>query len=168
MPGEKLLVTRHKVRKSKLSEIEYDPFSDAPEDTVVEPVKKTPAKKQAPRPEPTGEGKVTLTLKGGAGFDAPWIVIHAADIPDAYLQLSGDNAALLVELMEKVKKAGVHFAGQPSQPVRSTAPQGQQPPAGAPECPPGWTFKSGVSKAGKPYQGFFPPRGDESKPIFFN
>lgn len=162
-----------------MTEVEVDPFTDVA-DTAEdqgfdapppEAPKKVPAKKAAAKPavEP-GEGKVTLTLKGGSGFDAPWIVIHAADIPDAYEQLSGDNAALLVEVMGKLKKASVFFVGTDNKGNIRTAPAAAAtPPAGAPECPPGWEFKSGTNKnTGKPWKGFFPPRGDDTKPIFFN
>jgi hypothetical protein len=171
---------------------EVDPFADVA-DTAEdqgfdapppEAPKKVPAKKPVVKPAVStdADGKVTMTLKGGSGFDAPWVVIHAADIPDAYEQLSGDNAALLVEVMNKVAKASKYFNGlylvgtdtngniQTSAGPRQGAPrQSQQPPAGAPECPPGWEFKSGVSKnTGKPWKGFFPPRGSDEKPLFFN
>lgn len=164
-----------------------DPFAD--EDTIITEVdvatespfdespaeapKKAAVKKVAVKPATTREdGKVVLTLKGGSGFDAPWIVIHAMSLDDAYEQVSGDNAALLAKVMERTAAAAKHFgtfkpAAPAGAPAQSRAPQ-QQPPANAPDCPPGWEFKSGVSKAGKAYKGFFPPRGDESKPIFFN
>lgn len=158
-----------------------DPFSDVAATTVDELIqdfdapppeapKKAPAKKAVVKPAvEESDGKVTITLKGGSGFDAPWIVIHASDIPDAYLQLSEDNAALLVELMGKVKKAGAFFSGGNGSAARPAPAAAQQPPAGAPECPPGWEFKSGTNKnTGKPWKGFFPPRGDDTKPIFFN
>ena len=158
-----------------------DPFADVTDTAAAEvedqgfdaPPPEAPkkaAKKAAPKPvvAPEGDGKVTITLKGGAGFDAPWIVIHATDIADAYEQLSGDYAAILVELMGKVKKAGTFFSGGNGAAPRPAAPaQAQEAPAGAPECPPGWTYRSGVGKTGKPYKGYFPPRGDDTKPIFF-
>ena len=54
---------------------DVDPFVDVPVDDSPEPFteepKKAAPKKAAPKKaEPIpGEGKVTLTLKGGAGFD---------------------------------------------------------------------------------------------------
>jgi hypothetical protein len=134
-----------------------DPFAD----TTVE------VKEPGVRPAPNSNDEVVVTLKGGAGFDAPWIVIHAADIPAAYEQFTGDHGALLADLMVKVKAAAQHFSGSGGG-AAPAAQAAKQPPAGAPDCPPGWQFRSGVSKAGKPYKGFFPPRGDESKPIFFD
>ncbi len=156
---------------------EVDPFADVADTSEAqgfdapppEAPKKVPAKKAAVKPAVDSDGKVTITLKGGSGFDAPWIVIHASDIPDAYEQLSDDNAALLVELMGKVKKAGAFFSGGNGQAGRPAPAAAAAPPAGAPECPPGWEFKSGTNKnTGKPWKGFFPPRGDDTKPIFFN
>lgn len=137
-----------------------EPPAEAPKKAAVKKVAK-------PTVESNREG-VTITLKGGAGFDAPWIVIHATSLDDAYEQVSGDNAGLLAKLMDRTANAASYFSGlkKPAAPAERPAPQ--QPPANAPDCPPGWEFKSGVSKAGKPYKGFFPPRGDDSKPIFFN
>lgn len=148
---------------------EDSPFDEPP----AEAPKKAAVKKVAGKPASTREdGKVVLTLKGGSGFEAPWIVIHAMSLDDAYEQVSGDNASLLAKVMERTAAAAKHFGTfKPAPAGAATAtvsrPQ-QQPPANAPDCPPGWEFKSGVSKAGKAYKGFFPPRGDESKPIFFN
>lgn len=174
---------------------EFDPFADAPEDEAqseptqepVEapaPAKKAPAKKSIgavsvdvkPNLLPLDEGKVVLTFKGGTGFDAPWIVIHAKDLQDAFDQVSGDNVELLKKLMEHSNSAGKYFTGlgggKPSQgaPARQAAPApAQQPPAGSPPCPgDGWVYKSGVGRCnGKPWQGWMPPRGSDEKPVFF-
>ena len=163
-------------RKSKLSDV--DPFSDVPVDTEApEPFTEPEPKKAAPKKvaakkqevEVSGDGKVTITLKGGAGFDAPWIVIHAADIPDAYLQLSGDHAALLVELMDKVKKAGAHFAGGASKGLQVPAPvrPGNEAPPGTVGAPgPDWTYKTGVGKNGKTWKAWMPPRGSDEPPVW--
>ncbi len=156
---------------------DIDPFADVVADTdAPEPFTEAPAKKAAPKkvtPKAevvAGEGKVTITLKGGAGFDAPWIVVHAADIPDAYLQLSGDNAALLVELMEKVKKAGAHFSGGSAKSGSSggaPARPGNEAPEGTAEAPgPDWTYKTGVGKNGKTWKAWMPPRGSSENPVW--
>lgn len=120
----------------------------------------------------TTTAKITSTYKGGSGFDAPWIVIHSDTLEDALEQAKNP---VLKELMEATQAGGKHFASMGNSApaaggnARSGQPQGSQtPPAGAPDCPPGWSYKEGVSKAGKAYKGFFPPRGDESKPLFFN
>lgn len=142
---------------------ETNPFDEPP----AEAPKKPAVKKVAAKPD-TNEGKVSITLKGGAGFDAPWVVIHAVSLEDAYEQVSGDNAGLLAKIMDRTASAASYFSGLRTPAAPAQKPAAQQAPAGAPECPPGWEFKSGVSKAGKPYKGFFPPRGDDTKPIFFN
>ena len=122
------------------------------------------------RPVATSDGKVVLTFKGGTGFDAPWIVIHAADLQDASDQVNGSNGALLADLMGRVQKAGVHFAGLAApKAAGASAPSGggQRAPQGAQSAPGGeekfcshgaMQFRSGVSKSnGKAWKGFFCP-----------
>lgn len=123
------------------------------------------------------EGKVVVTLKGGPGFEAPWIVIHAGSPAEADALLNTE----MLELMGKVQRAAETFRG--SAPVSSGAPapntrpsqpaQSTQAPAGAPESPgPGWEFKTGVTKAGrnagKPWKAWMPPRGSSESPVFFD
>jgi hypothetical protein len=144
---------------------DFDPFEDAPVDEVVEqPTPKKPPTKKAVAP---GEGKLTLTLKGGAGFDSPWIVIHATDVDDALDQVSGDNAAKLAKLMDATRKAANHFGGSaPAKPA--PAPQAAtEAPAGTPEAPgPDWVYKTGVGKNGKTWRAWMPPRGSDAEPVW--
>ena len=160
-----------------------DPFATAPADEVEAPAETPPApepdKKATPKKAsvtvdvkpnilPVGEGKVVVTLKGGSGFDAPWIVIHAASVEDAEAQLDAN----LAKLMEKTQKASSHFAGlgvfnggPPTRQERQPAPaEAQGAPGGETRvCRHGdMRFKSGISKAGKPYQAFFCPSGDRN------
>jgi len=163
----------HRKVTSKLTD--FDPFENAPVDAADEPFeqpaapKKVPAKKAA-AVTPTGEGKLTLTLKGGAGFDSPWIVIHAADVDDALDQVSGDNAAKLAKLMDETRKAANHFAGSaPAKPAAGRpAPQSAgEAPAGTPEPPgPDWVYKTGVGKNGKTWKAWMPPRGSSESPVW--
>ncbi|QHB38079.1 ribonucleoside reductase class II [Mycobacterium phage Noelle] len=146
--------------------------------------KKAPAKKAAAKAAPakaaaaSGEGKVVLTFKGGSGFDAPWIVIHAEDLDDALAQVTNQGDTLGA-LMTRVQNAGQHFAGMaPAKSGggnsggggggRSNAPRGaQEPPAGTPPAPgPDWTYKSGTGKNGKPWSAWMPPRGSDEKPVW--
>lgn len=156
-----------------------DPFAaPAPEPEPAAsalPVEKPAA--TAARPS-LDEGKVVVTLKGGAGYEAPWIVIHAGSPAEADALLNSE----MLELMGKVQRAAGTFRGaapanpnapaatssRPSQPADST-----QAPAGAPESPgPGWEFKTGVTKAGrnagKPWKAWMPPRGSSESPVFFD
>ncbi|QLF84446.1 hypothetical protein SEA_TOPANGA_46 [Mycobacterium phage Topanga] len=158
---------------------------DAPPAEAPAPAKKAPAKKAAAKAAPVAaapsEGKVVLTFKGGTGFDAPWIVIHAEDLEDALDQVTTQGATLMA-LMERVQGAGKHFAAQgPAAPSngggrggntgqRQSAPrQAQQPPADAPPAPgPDWVYKSGKSARG-PWQAWMPPQHlkDVEKPVWF-
>lgn len=136
-----------------------DPWSSPPPE----------AAKPAPAPRPIVEGadgKVVLTFKGGTGFDAPWIVVHATDLDDALSYVNQQNGLKFQDLMNRVQNAAKGFAalGGGSAPApqgggqqQSNAPQAaQQAPNGQREfCSHGeMEFKSGVSKAGKPYSLF--------------
>lgn len=163
---------------SKLSDI--DPFADvavdtdAPEPFTEEaPAKKATAKKVTVKPaaDPTGKEGVTITLKGGAGFDAPWIVIHATDVQDAHDTVSGENATLLAKLMERVRHAASHFTslGGPVTTPGGGAPArpGNEAPEGVADAPgPDWTYKTGVGKNGKTWRAWMPPRGSSENPVW--
>lgn len=124
------------------------------------------------------EGKVTVTLKGGAGFDAPWIVVHADNAEDALEQL---NDKALGALIARTKEVAAYFSGgngnttqrpaQSQQQGQQRPPQQQAPNGETKTCQHGeMVFRSGVSKSsGKPYKGFFCPssdRNDQCKPQF--
>lgn len=151
-----------------------------PESPVEEP-KKAPAKKASVTVDVKPviqsaelSSKVTVTFKGGSGYDAPWIVVHANDLQDAHDQVSGDNAVTLASLMTQVQKAGGHFAGlYPTKaPVAAgggSAPAANPsaPPRGAVSAPGGesrqckhgeMTFKTGFSaKTNKTWSAFMCP-----------
>lgn len=147
-----------------------DPFADeAQGETVLDtpPAESVKVRKAAPKAAATDEGKVVVTLKGGPGFDAPWIVIHAASASDAYDQLDGTMA----ELMSKVQAAAKHFSGQaPAKEGRSASapPRGAvEPPAGTPPAPgPDWQYKTGVGKNGKTWKAWMPPRDSDESPVW--
>ena len=163
---------------------DIDPFNDVPVDEdAVEPFTDEAPKKEAPnkaapkkavkKPETSGDREgVTVTLKGGAGFDAPWIVIHASDINDAYEQVSGDNASTLAKLMDRVRHAANHFTslggGAPKQNGGGApARPGNEAPAGVPDAPgPDWTYKTGIGKNGKAWKAWMPPRGSAEPPVW--
>jgi hypothetical protein len=145
---------------------------DSPEPFADEPsTKKAVTKKVAPKKVDGTSGDregVTVTLKGGAGFDAPWIVIHAGDIGDAYDQLSGDNASVLAKLMDRTRHAASHFTslGGAAAAAPATRP-GQEVPSGLPDAPgPDWTYKTGVGKNGKTWKAYMPPRGSSESPVW--
>jgi hypothetical protein len=158
-----------------------DPFDGIADDVTEVPFeepsalagpKKVAAKKAAPKADPDSEGKLTVTLKGGAGFDAPWIVVHAAGVDDA-LELFQGDATKLASLMDRVQAAGKHFTGlAPAKPAGggsggAPARPGAEAPAGTPEAPgPDWTYKTGVGKTGKTWKAWMPPRGSDEQPVW--
>jgi hypothetical protein len=159
-----------------------DPFDTAPFDTEPEQ-DSVPAGDEAQAEDVWGagdgkvkvnplvvkadEGKVTVTLKGGLGFDAPWVVIHSSDVADALNQLSD---AQLPALLEKAQKASEFFAGKKATPTPQATQGGSQTRSGQPaasavgsggakRCNHGeMVFRSGVSqKNGKAWSGYFCP-----------
>lgn len=142
----------------------FDPFADDVETTET----KTEDTKETKTVTASAENsKLTVTLKGGAGFDSPWIVLYADDVADALSQMQDEN---LKALMDVVKRAGAHFSGgggnapqarpqRPQQASGSTPPQQQAPGGESRQCAHGeMVFRSGVSqKNGKPWKGFFCP-----------
>ncbi|AOQ27976.1 ribonucleoside reductase class II [Mycobacterium phage Mundrea] len=151
-----------------------------PEAPKKAPAKKAAAKKAAPAVVEVGsDGKHVVTLKGGAGFDAPWYVIHASGLDEVEELFAGEDAARLAAVMERIQTAAKHFVSLgPAKAAggngggggggRSNAPRGaQEPPAGTPPAPgPDWTYKSGTGKNGKPWSAWMPPRGSDEKPVW--
>lgn len=141
----------------------FDPFAD---DVQPEPVVQTETVTENKKENKTvaannSEGKLTVTLKGGNGFDAPWIVIHADDANDALDQL---NDKALGALIARTKEVAGFFSGgtgqAPQRPAQGSAPASKDAPAGdAPQCNHGaMTYRSGVSKKnGQPWKAYFCP-----------
>ena len=154
-----------------------DPFGDLEvNDNVVEI--KTQAKKEKELVEDKTE--VVGTLKGGGGFDAPWIVIHAASIRDLKDQISGGEADVLVEVMENLWKASNKFQsyGTVGKVLKESYPTAAAP-VGATQSPDGEThhckhgtmvYRAGIAKAsGKPYRLFgcpHPVKAEQCDPIW--
>lgn len=172
-------------------QMSFDPFSDEPQDESPDEgiqlpsddqmksvkrttTRKTPAKKETNTvaADNTNTG-LTLTFKGGSGFDAPWIVLHAADLAAADDFLAEENRDLLKSVMERTQQAGSFFvskapggsSGGAARPAAGGNPR--QAPAGAEAAPGGearvckhgdMTYKSGVSaKTGKAWKAFMCP-----------
>jgi hypothetical protein len=154
---------------------DIDPFENVPADDAEAqfepPAPKKAAVKKVAKADPDSEGKLTVTLKGGAGFDAPWIVVHAGSVDDA-LEVFQADATKLASLMDRVQAAGKHFTGlAPAKPASGSggapARPGAEAPAGTPAAPgPDWTYKTGVGKNGKTWKAWMPPRGSEDPPVW--
>lgn len=116
-----------------------------------------------------GGTEVSVTLKGGAGYDAPWVVLRAPDVKGARVLV--DDEENLPPLLDSASKAGKYFSslGQPV--ATAAASQGESARPGK-TCPHGtMSWKSGFSAAtGKAWQGWFcpSPKGtpDQCKPEF--
>lgn len=131
--------------------------TDSPVESVA--VKKKPASKKLAvvkkEETPLSESKITVTLKGGAGFDAPWVVVHADDLQEAHEVLTDPLLDLVQGAAQKAAESfrGLNTAAPAAAPARPGAPT---PPPGAPG--PDWTYKEGVGKTGKPWKAWMPPR----------
>lgn len=124
------------------------------------------------------EPELGITLKADGA--PPWITYRSASVDDA-LKLFNEDGTKLAALMDRVQKANAHFAAGFTVPSggggntgggSNVPPAAAQPPAGAPASPgAGWEFKSGVSKAGKAWKAWMPPKhlkDSGTKPIFFD
>ena len=151
----------------------FDPFADEPPapfaaDTVITsttpiPNEKTTTTKDEPmkNADDTATG-ITATLKGGAGFDAPWVVVHAADA--AHLATMLDS--LTKDVMSKVASAASLLQGEvgPSTPARGgarsaapAAPVAAAPAGSARMCIHGERVHRTGQGAKGPWQGWFCP-----------
>lgn len=115
-----------------------DPWTDTPE----------PMETGIPEEELSDRDRVTVTMKGGRDFDAPWIVLHAKDVDEANRLLDDAEQFGLVSKVIANSRRFAEFYG-PSKPASNTTagpartggynqPQAYvQAPAGAPNatCP---------------------------------
>lgn len=109
--------------------------------------------------------RVTVTMKGGTGFDAPWIVLHAKDVDEANRLLDDTEQYGLFSKTIARSRAFADFYGPSKAPggvaglssggggYRSTQPV-QQAPSGAPtaSCPThgvGLVYNAPFSSGGK-------------------
>ncbi|MFB7473199.1 hypothetical protein [Kitasatospora sp. NPDC056184] len=158
----------------------YDPFAD--NDTTTDPfggstepadttstTKETTVTTTTPEHSETG---VSITLKGGSGYDAPWIVFRGANLRDAHAQMADKEA--LKALVDDVAKVGAYFASTGAPKAAQAASGGgneasAQQPARPANVPAHYVFKSGVSKkSGKAYRMWIDPNDRDAKPIFEN
>lgn len=173
----------------------FDPFDDSPDDGPVteEPdFDKKPERKTTTRRKTTtkskesamaevteNKSKLSLTLKGGTGFDAPWVVIYPDSVEEG-LEILADRDGLK-ELLEQVQNTAAFFISKaPAKPAAAAGGGGGNARQAAQEAPGGesrtcqhgsMTFKSGF-KNGKTWKGFFcpTPQGtpDQCRPQFVN
>jgi hypothetical protein len=123
------------------------------------------------------EGKIVTTIKYGAGFDAPWTVIHSDTPEEALATLNSPTTRALIEQTAKVAKyskgldSGTAPAGQRSGNGGGGQHQQQSTPPGveAKNCAHGeMTYRTGTSQKG-PWKAYFcpaPNKEDQCKPIW--
>ena len=109
------------------------------------------------------DGKISITLKGGKGYDAPWIVVSGDTVTEVERSMLELGESRLIELTKLGSEALVGAVG-----VRGAAQGGDTP--GEADRPAGvgadWTLREGTGKNGKPWKGWFPPRGSTEKPVW--
>lgn len=136
----------------------------------------------------TDNAKIVVTLKGGPGYDAPWLVFHGNTVAEALDTVSAAEASGLMVAVGKAAEAfrthanvgGVLGASPvspaPQQQAAPAAPQSapQGPPgATSPTCPHGVkTYKTSKPGAAKAWKAWMcpAPQGtpDQCKPEWIN
>lgn len=109
------------------------------------------------------DGKISITLKGGKGYDAPWIVVSGDSVAEVEQSMLELGESRLIELTNLGSKALMGAVGESSQGAsqRHAGEAGRPDGVGA-----DWTLREGTSKEGKPWKGWFPPRGSTEKPVW--
>lgn len=149
----------------------FDNLSDDNEvqDTPTTPIVTTSKEKNLTTSE---NGKIVTTLKGGPGFDAPWIVVHTDTVDEAIAILKEGS---FDDLVKATSEASDKFNGGQKPPAQRQggAPRTQGRPAGAdqprpndPPMPDGYEYRTGVNKNGKAYRAYFPPKGSNESPVW--
>ncbi|HVV11614.1 hypothetical protein [Amycolatopsis sp.] len=107
-----------------------------------------------------GEGKLVATFKGGSGFEAPWLVVHAKDLTDLEETLS--DGKRLAALLTRIKRIGATFAGKDDASGGQRS-GGQQSRGGQQQRGGGSSQQRNERPAGKPEAADGPPRGVEQE-----
>lgn len=170
----------------------FDPFADEAQAQTNDfpPTTEVSNNMQNPAPQSGDGNKVSVTLKGGTGYEAPWVVVYGTDIPDALTQMkSYENE--LKELIDRTAKVGSYFArsghsaprgstqqnngGGQAQQQTSTPPQQQAPSSVSDDkktCKHGdRIFKSGFNQQKqKEWKALFCPvqnKAEQCEAVFF-
>lgn len=112
------------------------------------------------------QAKIVATLKGGSGYDAPWIVVHADTPEEAAAALKDPAMKELLELTQNVGSKFVGMAPAKAAPAQSTAAPAAATAAPGGQTPPeGYVFKSGMGKGGKMWKAFMPIDRNSGLPV---
>jgi len=155
------------VKGSKHLSIE-DPFEGIGEDTTDEAQTGPDTTVVKPAAVGDGEGKIVLTFKEGAGYDASWVVVHAESVADGIAILADKQFG---DLLARTKKIAAFFSGGSTAQAASNGGGGGAP-AASQEAPGGekrycshgeMVYRSGVSKkSGNAYKMFACPSPDRN------
>jgi hypothetical protein len=147
-----------------------DPFEG--KDDNVTPITKSKTAVEAEADDGTG---ISITLKGGPGFEVPWVVARYPNVEAAFEDLTDEvvqeqlkglfdavadaSAMLITKVSAKAPAKPAGQAGGGSRPqTASASPSGETR-----DCRHGqMTWKSGVSKKGNTYAGWFCPSRDRN------
>lgn len=109
------------------------------------------------------DGKISITLKGGKGYDAPWIVVSGDTVAEVERSMLELGESRLIELTKLGSEALVGAVGVGGAAQGGGTPVGADRPAGVGAD---WTLREGTGKNGKPWKGWFPPRGSTERPVW--
>lgn len=109
------------------------------------------------------DGKISITLKGGKGYDAPWIVVSGDTVAEVEQSMLALGESRLIELTKLGSEALVGAVGAGGAAQGGGTPVEADRPAGVGAD---WTLREGIGKNGKPWKGWFPPRGSTEKPVW--
>lgn len=148
-----------------------DPFAAVPTDETNQDLANntntTPTQKESiVTNTPQTQAKIVATLKGGSGYDAPWIVVHADTPEEAATALKDPAMKELLELTQNVGSKFVGMAPAKAAPAQSTAAPAAATAAPGGQTPPeGYVFKSGMGKNGKMWKAFMPIDRNSGLPV---
>ena len=109
------------------------------------------------------DGKISITLKGGKGYDAPWIVVSGDTVAEVERSMLELGESRLIESTKLGSEALVGAVGVGGAAQGGGTPVEADRPAGVGAD---WTLREGTGKNGKPWKGWFPPRGSTEKPVW--
>ena len=109
------------------------------------------------------DGKISVTLKGGKDYAAPWIVVSGDTVADVEQSMLELGESRLIELTKLGSEALIVAVGAGGAVQGGGAPAASDRPAGVGSD---WTLREGTGKNGKPWKGWFPPRGSTEKPVW--
>lgn len=109
------------------------------------------------------DGKISITLKGGKGYDAPWIVVSGDTVAEVERSMLELGESRLIELTKLGSEALVGAVGVGGAAQGGGTPVEADRPAGVGAD---WTLREGTGKNGKPWKGWFPPRGSTERPVW--